>query len=710
MYKYLTIRIKTVALGYCIFASSASPKMGARSKFSLISTTGVFCVALVFSFLISTFWCLENKSWCLNEEGIALLKFRSKIETDPYSSLANWNPYDVSPCSWAGVVCVDGHVHSLELQNLSLVGVISPEIGRLSHLKALVLYKNYFTGDIPKEITNLSMLQLLDLRFNDLSGKVPAEIGFMPSLKQILLHGNRFEGNMAAEFEKLKINSELQYEHNLESDVTVNRKVGQWSDKGSLHENGESHFNTELVLIEPCMLPNAQNLMHLGRRKLGEIYSSNLAALLPLGFPIEPIFSIPSMGSGSFPATTNENQNESQIPRGGTSQNIQPISNMTPSSQAYDNMNSGGADPRSKQVDWKYIYILPVVAFVLLVATALFCMFRNKGVTTIGPWKTGLSGQLQKAFVTRVPKLNRTELETACEDFSNIIATMPECKVYKGTLSSGVEIAVSSSSIKSNKDWSKRSEQHFRKKIDVFSRVNHKNFINLLGYCEEDEPFMRLMVFEYAPNGTLYEHLHIKEVEHLDWAARMRIIMGVAYCLQYMHHDLNPPVIHPNLQSDCVFLTDDYAAKVTEVTFWKDMMIKGKITGDEDNEVSELPQGDTESNVYNFGILLLEIISGKLPYSEEQGSLVNWAVEYLNDKRSISYMIDPSLLSFKNTELDVICEVIQECIHHDPRHRPTMREVTLKLKEVLGISAEAATPRLSPLWWAELEILSVEAS
>ena len=86
------------------------------------------------------------------------------------------------------------------------------------------------------------------------------------------------------------------------------------------------------------------------------------------------------------------------------------------------------------------------------------------------------------------------------------------------------------------------------------------------------------------------------------------------------------------------------------------------------------------------------------------------AAEYLNGKRSISCMIDPSLKSFKNNELDVICEVIQQCIQSDPRYRPTMKEITSKLKEVISISPDQATPRLSPLWWAELEILSVEAT
>ncbi|KAF0925321.1 hypothetical protein E2562_016014, partial [Oryza meyeriana var. granulata] len=213
-----------------------------------------------------------------------------------------------------------------------------------------------------------------------------------------------------------------------------------------------------------------------------------------------------------------------------------------------------------------------------------------------------------------VPQLQRSELERACEDFSNIVASHPYYTVYKGTLSSGVEITVVSTTIKSSKDWSKHSEDSFRKKIDSLSRINHKNFINLLGFCEEEEPFMRVMVFEYAPNGTLYENLHDEGFDHIDWRGRMRIIMGVAYCIQHMH-ELNPAKVHPDLHSSAIFLSEDSAAKI-----------------------------------------------------------------------------------------------ILECIQSDPMRRPSISEITTMLRETIAISPDAATPRLSPLWWAELEVLSpVEA-
>lgn len=665
--------------------------------------------------------------WSLNDEGSALLEFRATIEYDPYGALANWNADDPDPCLWLGVCCINGEVQVLDLRGLSLEGTLAPEIGKLSNLRSLVLFKNHFSGAIPKELADLTKLEQLDLRDNNLSGTIPAEIGRMRSLKRLLLCDNKFEGSIPLELEGLHMLSELEFDDNLSAAVAtgidyVNRKFGHWFKfgKDTPRGNGDSCYG-KLGSSEPHMVHIAQKLVNFARRRLLE-QSSNLAAAPASdgSSPSGPIIALPTMrSSGAFPAVPNEKKKKPPpppppAPQPSPAHPNSSNSNRRPVQSPGSPRNTDNQKPSNSGTSgntWKYIIITAGVAVFLILATAIFCMFRSQAVATIGPWKTGLSGQLQKAFITGVPKLNRTELETACEDFSNIIDTFDGCIVYKGTLSSGVEIAVASTLIKTSKEWTKNSEIAYRKKIDTLSRLNHKNFVNLIGYCEEDEPFVRMMVFEYAPSGTLFEHLHVKEVEHLDWNARIRVIMGTAYCLQYMHHDLNPPVAHSNLNSGAIYLTDDYAAKIAEISFWTDAATKSKTSGEDDKENSELPPfADPETNVYSFGILLLEIISGKLQYSEEQGHLVNWAAEYLNDKRSIGYLIDPTLKSFKNNELDVICEVIQECIRPDPRQRLTMRDVVSKLREVIAISPDQATPRLSPLWWAELEILSVEAT
>ncbi|XP_020081979.1 protein MALE DISCOVERER 2-like isoform X2 [Ananas comosus] len=288
-----------------------------------------------------------------------------------------------------------------------------------------------------------------------------------------------------------------------------------------------------------------------------------------------------------------------------------------------------------------------------------------------------------------------------CEDFSNIIGSLSDGVLYKGTLSSGVEIAVIASRIKSAKDWSKQCESQFRKKVTSLSRVNHKNFVNLIGYCEEEEPFTRMMVFEYAPNGTLFEHLHIKETESLDWPTRLRIAMGIAYCLEHMNQ-LSPPFILKNLDTSTIYLTDDFAAKVSDLDFWNEEQER-KAT-DSDDSLSS----DPESVVFKYGIILLEILSGRFPVSDGSGLLVNWASPYLNQESPMKELIDPTLESFNEESVDALCEVIRSCIDSKLKKKPTMGEVASKLREITAMSPDGATPKVSPLWWAELEIISSE--
>lgn len=173
---------------------------------------------------------------------------------------------------------------------------------------------------------------------------------------------------------------------------------------------------------------------------------------------------------------------------------------------------------------------------------------------------------------------------------------------------------------------------------------------------------------------------------------RLRITMGIAYCLEHMHQ-LNSPIAHNNLNSAAVFLTEDYAAKISEFSFW-----------------NEQPSISLESNVYSFGVILFEIVTGRLPYSVDSGILEDWACDYLRGEQPLREMVDPTLTSFQEDHLELIGEVLKSCVHPDPKQRPGMREVCARLKAITGITPEGAHPRLSPLWWAELEISSADAS
>ncbi|KAL4349152.1 hypothetical protein AHAS_Ahas10G0013400 [Arachis hypogaea] len=671
----------------------------------------------IFRFWLRIYVCLIalwgiQECWSLNDEGIALLEFRARITSDPYFALANWNPNDCDPCKWFGVRCVDGKVQTLDLKGLSLEGILAPELGKLSHLKSLILRKNNFSGAIPEEIGGLAKLELLDLRENNLSGIIPTEIVRLLCNNNNECGGSQYdndggcsqyddEGGGSQYDGEFRFKSLLvaNFSEPLTTLVTcINRKFGHCVWKSNLKEWNEPDSTVNQIKVtianylsavvlqlfklgkytldgneENCCdlltdsneIDNVENVPDLdnsARRKLLD-QSSNLAAApysgeANIGISTDPV----TQSSGGFPAVPAAKQEQNQAP---PPPQLQPPSD--PKSDASSSANKPSQQPHSdngSSGNWrKYLLIIALVIVLVIVIIIIICIWRKRAVKVIKPWKTGISGQLQRAFITGVPKLNRDELETACEDFSNIVSTKyDECIIYKGTLSSGVEIAVVSTVIKSAQDWSKNTELNYRRKIDSLSRVNHKNFVNLIGYCEEEEPFTRMMVLEYAPNGCLFEHLH-----------------------------------------------DDFAAKIAQTTF-RNIVTRSE-ANKERRKKSELPpHDDPETNVYCFGVLLLEIVSGRLPHSVEQGSLVDWAAGYLNDKGSFKYLIDPTLQSVKDNELDVICEVVKECIQPDPRLRPTMREIAIKLREALRISPEQAVPRLSPLWWAELEILSVEAT
>ncbi|KAG6544193.1 hypothetical protein Mapa_014393 [Marchantia paleacea] len=406
-------------------------------------------------------------------------------------------------------------------------------------------------------------------------------------------------------------------------------------------------------------------------------------------------------------------------PRGKTSNSTNSTTGPPPPAPVLDDPPSSSREPLL------WVFLIGPAAFLLflllLLVSAITCLRRKRKRATVSPWKAGMSGhmsgQLQKAFVTGVPSISRDELETACEDFSNIIGSSAESIVFKGTLTNGTEVAVTSIRIPPT-SWTPNTELYFRRKVEALARMNHRNLVNLLAYCTEEEPFERMLVFEYAPNGTLYEHLHNKESEHLDWPMRMRIVMGAAYGLQYMHHELVPPTSHLNFDANSVYLTEDYAAKVADFGISKLSVGTNNLgrrksfskfinaIGYDDCEGNDRHAPDFESNILSFGVFLLETLTGRTPYSDTQGSLIDWAKEYLSDAKMMWYMVDPSLKSYNNDELVAICEVVRLCIQPRASKRPSMREVTWMLSNALHMSPEAASSKCSPLLWAELELLS----
>ncbi|CAN6320806.1 unnamed protein product [Urochloa humidicola] len=263
--------------------------------------------------------------------------------------------------------------------------------------------------------------------------------------------------------------------------------------------------------------------------------------------------------------------------------------------------------------------------------------------------------------------------------------------VYKGVLpGSGTEVAV-----KQLKAGSGQGEREFQAEVEIISRVHHRHLVTLVGYCISGSS-QRLLVYEYVPNKTLEHHLHGKGVPVMNWPTRLAIALGSAKGLAYLHEDCHPRIIHRDIKAANILLDENFEAKVADFGL-------AKLTTDTNTHVSTRVMGTfgylapeyassgkltDKSDVFSFGVMLLELITGKRPvdptnYMED--SLVDWArpllAHALSEGGNFDELLDPRLENrVDRLELERMCASAAAAVRHSAKRRPKMKQIVRALE------------------------------
>lgn len=260
--------------------------------------------------------------------------------------------------------------------------------------------------------------------------------------------------------------------------------------------------------------------------------------------------------------------------------------------------------------------------------------------------------------------------------------------VYKGWMPDGRPVAV-----KQLKAGSGQGEREFRAEVEIISRVHHRHLVSLVGYCIAEN--QRLLIYEFVANKTLEHHLHSKQLPVLEWAQRVKIAVGAAKGLAYLHEDCHPKIIHRDIKSANILLEDDFEAQVADFGLARlndttQTHVSTRVMGTFGYLAPEYASSGKltdRSDVYSFGVVLLELITGRKPVDPTQPlgdeSLVEWArplVIQALETGDFGEVIDPRLKKrYVESEMSRMIEAAAACVRHSAAKRPRMALVARAL-------------------------------
>uniref|UniRef100_A0A0E0LVD2 non-specific serine/threonine protein kinase n=1 Tax=Oryza punctata TaxID=4537 RepID=A0A0E0LVD2_ORYPU len=624
---------------------------------------------LLFFLLLSSAPFLAFSSEPLNPEVEALIAIRQLL-VDPHGVLSNWDEDSVDPCSWAMVTCsAHNLVIGLGAPSQGLSGTLSGRIANLTNLEQVLLQNNNITGRLPPELGALPRLQTLDLSNNRFSGRVPDTLGRLSTLRYLRLNNNSLSGAFPSSLAKIPQLSFL--------DLSYNNLTGP-----------VPHFPTRTFNV-------VGNPMICGSGSHAGNAAECATVVAPVTVPF-PLDSTPSSSSSRAAAA------------------------------AVGRSKAGGAAAR-----------LPIgvgtslgASALVLLAVSCFLWRRRRRHRCLLSGPSSVLGILEKgrdvedggggevvARLGNVRQFGLRELHAATDGFSakNILGKGGFGDVYRGRLTDGTVVAV-----KRLKDPTASGEAQFRTEVEMISLAVHRHLLRLVGFCAASSG-ERLLVYPYMPNGSVASRLRAHWIElfsdeiirtnfietfvtkfyegkpPLDWQTRKRIAVGTARGLLYLHEQCDPKIIHRDVKAANVLLDECHEAVVGDFGLAKlldhgDSHVTTAVRGTVGHiapEYLSTGQSSEKTDVFGFGILLLELVTGQRALEVGKGSgviqhqkgvMLDW-VRKVHQEKLHDLLVDQDLgPHYDRIEVAEMVQVALLCTQFQPSHRPRMSEVVRMLE------------------------------
>ncbi|KAM3687343.1 hypothetical protein ACB098_10G070300 [Castanea mollissima] len=347
------------------------------------------------------------------------------------------------------------------------------------------------------------------------------------------------------------------------------------------------------------------------------------------------------------------------------------------------------------------------ILFIAIISVLVLCLCTNcSGKTKASPVETEKPRTLNTApTVGSLPHPTSTrfiayeELKEATNNFesASILGEGGFGRVFKGVLSDGTAVA-----IKRLTSGGQQGDKEFLVEVEMLSRLHHRNLVKLVGYYSNRDSSQNLLCYELVPNGSLEAWLHgpLGVNCPLDWDTRMKIALDAARGLAYLHEDSQPCVIHRDFKASNILLENNFHAKVADFGLAKQApegranYLSTRVMGTFGYVAPEYAMTGhllVKSDVYSYGVVLLELLTGRKPVDMSQPSgqenLVTWARPILRDKDRLEELADLSLGGkYPKEDFLRVCTIAAACVAPEASQRPTMGEVVQSLKMVQRVT------------------------